>query len=185
MLNVLLKMKIAKSLITVTAASVILASAEDREFTSKVLDLEFEKREESEKWVLRDLKLAEWLKAVSKADWTELHSSQTDEFYFALYRSGEYLIFCENDRQNAFKGAATSLRAVDDEIAFSVWEKPSMWTTLKWNKEDPWGGSAGQEVYTTWKVIEGFSGDLVVSYRVKKDGENYQQVLRQTVAWTK
>ncbi|MEM1294863.1 MAG: hypothetical protein AAGH89_05815 [Verrucomicrobiota bacterium] len=159
------------------------ALAEEREFSRKTLHLEFPTFEEAQKWSLRTLGFKEWLEAVSRPEWIELHKSESDDFYFVIYRSEDHLIFCENDRKDAYRGASTSIRATDDEIAYTVWEKPSMWTTIKWDIDYPSGGYGGQETFVTWKVIDGFSGDIVLNYRVSKEGAEKRQVLLQTVPW--
>lgn len=161
------------------------AQDEDREFARKTLQLQFDTVEDAQKWSLRDLDFEQWLKAVSKPDWTELHKSQTDEFYFAIYRSEEHLIFCENDRKDAYRSASTSIRATEDSIAYSVWEKPSMWTTLKYDVEYPSGGYGGQFTFTTWKIVDDFIGEIILNYRVGSDGAERRQVLLQTVNWNK
>lgn len=167
------------------AACSAFAQDEDREFARKTLLLKFDTVEDAQKWSLRDLDFEQWLKAVSKPDWTELHKSKTDEFYFAIYRSEDHLIFCENDRKDAYRSASISVRATDDSIAYSVWEKPSMWTILKYDVEHPSGGYGGQSVFTTWKIVDGFVGDIILNYRVGNDGGARRQVLLQSIHWNK
>ena len=159
------------------------AQDKDREFARKTLQFQFDTIDDAQKWSLRDLDFEQWLKAVSKPGWTELHKSQTDEFYFAIYRSKNHLIFCENDRKDAYRSAAKSIRATDDKIAYSVWEKPSMWTILKYDVKYPSGGYSGQSVFTTWKIVDGFVGDVVLNYRVGNEGAAKRQVLLQAIRW--
>lgn len=156
---------------------------ENREFSSKTLRFNFDTSEEAKKWSFRALDFKDWLEAVSRPEWIELHKSDSDEFFFAVYRSGNHLIFCENDRRDVYSGASTSIRAVDDKVAYGVWEKPSMWTTLKWDVDYPSGRSGGQFTFTTYKIMEGYKGDIVVNYKVKNDDTKYRQVFRESVSW--
>ena len=176
-------MKIIIYLTVSLAAFSAFAQEEVREFSSKTLKLKFETVEDATKWSLRALDFAEWLKAVSRSEWTELHKSQTEDFYFAIYRSGDHLIFCENDRKDAYNGALIWVRATDDKIAYSVWEKPSMYTTLKYNVEYPTGRYSGQSVFRTWKVVDGYSGAIILEYKVRNGGDEYREVLNQQVEW--
>ena len=53
---------------------------------------------------MEGLEFGEWLKTVSDPGWIELHKSMNERFYFAIYRSGDHLIVCKNDRKKAFNG---------------------------------------------------------------------------------
>jgi len=176
-------MKILSFAIAFIVAAGISNADEGREVASKTLELKFETVADARKWSLRELGFKEWIKAVSIPGWTELHKSESADFYFAIYRKGDYLMLCENDRKDAYRYASTSVRAVNDKIAGEVWEKPSLWTTLKWNVSHSQGGYGGQENFTTWKIIKGFSGDIIVEYQVPNEGSPYREVLRQPVTW--
>ena len=176
-------MKILSLAIAFIVAAGISNANEDREVASKTLELKFETPAEAFKWSLRELGFKEWINAVSMPGWTELHKSESEDFYFAIFRKGDYLMLCENDRKDAYRGASGSVRAVNDKVAYGVWESPSLWTTLKWNVSDSQGGYGGQTIFTTWKIIKGFSGDIIVEYKVNNDGFPYREVLRQPVTW--
>jgi len=176
-------MKILSLTLAFIVAAGISNADEAREVASKTLELKFEAAAEAGKWSLRNLGFKEWVDAVSMTGWTELHKSESEDFYFAIYRKGDYLMLCENDRKDAYRGASTSVRAVNDKVAYSVWESPSLWTTLKWNVSHSQGGYGGQTIFTTWKIIKGFSGDIIVEYKVNNEGSPYREVLRQPVTW--
>ena len=176
-------MKPLTAIIIYVIVTAIAHAEGDREFTSKAINIKFETFEAAQKWSIRGLDFEEWLKAVSRPEWKELHRSKNEEFYFAIYRSGDHLIFCQNDRKNAYRGASTSVRASNDDVAYSVWDKPSLVTILKWNVSYPSGASGGQEVFTTWKIKDGFTGDIILEYSVKNDGTPYREALRQPVTW--
>ena len=176
-------MKILPLALAFIATAGISIADEDREVTSKTLDLKFETVADANKWSLRELTFKEWIEAVSVPGWAELHKSETEEFYFAIFRRGQHLMLCHNDKKDAYRGASNSVRAVNDKVAYDVWEKPSLWSTLKWNVTHPSGASGGQEVFTTWKIKDGFTGDIILEYSVKNDGTPYREVLRQPITW--
>lgn len=176
-------MKILPLAIAFIVTAGITSADEDREVTSKTLDLKFKTVADATNWSLRELAFKEWIEAVKVPGWTELHKSETEDFYFAIFRSGKYLMFCQNDRKDAYRGGSTSVRAADNKVAYEVWEKPSLWTILKWNISYPSGSAGGQTVFTTWKIKDGFSGEVIVEYDVKNEGSAYREVLRQPVTW--
>ena len=176
-------MKILFVAIAFIATSAISTADENREVTSKTLALKFETIADAHKWSLRELGFKEWIEAVAVPGWTELHKSETEDFYFAIFRKGQHLMFCQNDRKDAYRGASTSLRAVDNKVAYDVWEKPSLWTTLKYNVSYPSASYSGQQVYTAWKIKDGFSGDMIMEFSIKNDGTPYREALRQTITW--
>lgn len=178
-------MKLLPFLIFFIVTVGIAQAAKDREFTSKTLHLTFETSADAHKWSLRNLGLKEWLDAVSKPEWTALHSSESGEFYFAVFRSGNHLIFCDNDRKDAYRRTATSLKATNDAIGFAVAERPNMWTTLKWNVVNPsGGGTSGQRIYATWKIKDGFSGEILLEYNIGNEGMPFRKVLNLPISWT-
>lgn len=162
----------------------LIHAGEDREFTSKTLKLSFGTSEEAGKWSLRGLAFEDWLAAVSDPGWTELYKGRTDDFYFAIYRSGRHLIFCKNDRKNAYNGGSTGIQEAGGRNHKPVHESPSKWTTLKWELSHPSGGLQGQETYTTWKIVDGFAGDIVLDHRVMNDTTPYRKGLTQVVPWS-
>jgi hypothetical protein len=56
---------------------------------------------------------------------------------------------------------------------------------FKWNVSFPSGRDSGQEVFTTWKIQDGFSGDLVLTHRVKADQIPDREAFRQKIRWSK
>jgi hypothetical protein len=176
-------MKILFVALAFIATSAISTADEDREVTSKTLELKFETIADAYKWSVRELGFKEWIEAVAVPGWIELHKSETEDFYFAIFRKDQHLMFCQNDRKDAYRLATTSVRAVDDKVAYDVWEKPSLWTTLKHNISFPSGSYSGQQIYAAWKIKDGFSGEMIMKYSVKNDGTPNREVLRQTVTW--
>lgn len=161
------------------------AGSDERVYTEKTIYRTFGSFDEAQAWSIRGLAFDDWRKVVRKAGWKELHASATEAFYFALYRSGDHLIYCSNDRENAYRGGATSAHAVDDPLGYDVWEPPSKVSLLKYEVDYPTGGYSGQDVFLTWKIVDGFSGKIEVNARVKKDqGSPYEPALRVTVPWT-
>lgn len=92
---------ISPALAFLDAAAAGVVDAGDK---TKTLDLKFKTATDATNWSLRELAFKEWIEAVTVPGWTELHKSETEDFYFAIFRSGKHLMFCQNDRKDAYRG---------------------------------------------------------------------------------
>jgi hypothetical protein len=167
----------------VLAMAAVGADGEGREYASKTVSLEFESVDQGRAWSLEGLEFGEWLKTVSDPGWIELHKSMNERFYFAIYRSGDHLIVCKNDRKKAFNGGSIQVRSSDAKTGYEVKEGPSKWYTLKWEVSYSEGGFSGQEVFDCFKILAGYSGPIEVEQRVKKDDGVDELVLSAVVSW--
>jgi len=167
----------------VLAMAAVGADGEGREYASKTVSLEFESVDQGRAWSLEGLEFGEWLKTVSDPGWIELHKSMNERFYFAIYRSGDHLIVCKNDRKKAFNGGSIQVRSSDAKTGYEVKEGTSKWYTLKWEVSYSGGGFSGQEVFDCFKILSGYTGPIEVDQWVEKEDGVDERVLSAVVSW--
>ena len=172
------------AIIGILQTASLFAESKDREFIAKQISLTFPSSEEAHQWSLASMSFEDWIKTVSLKKWIILHKSQTKEFFFAVFRSGDHLVFCKNDRSELHKSASTSLRAVDDPLGYTVWEMPSKWTSIEHKITYPKGSYTHSSSHSAYKIKEGFTGVVEVSYSSGVSNESRSKVFRESVKWT-
>jgi len=174
------EMKYIAILITLVTSAFLQAERAPKEFTSKQLNIHFQSKEEAKEWSLIDLSFDEWVDAVSEPSWTELHKSQTKDFYFAMFRSEQCLIFCVNDRNGAYFG---NVYSIDGGNHDQSWAVPIVVPTVQWELTYPHGKVEGQKIFATWKILEEYRGNLTIKFSSRHTQGKGKNEFKQTIKW--
>lgn len=156
------------------------SNSEDRQFATKSVARQFPDVAEAANWRLDSLPFKDWLQAVTFPNCEPIHSSETEEFYFAVFRSGAHLIFWAADRKARYKSSDIEVTA-EGRNAKSE-QEPTKWVVLKFQSTFPSGALRGQSLGTVFKIKDGLRGDLTVRYRVGVDKAT-QEVFEQAIPW--
>ena len=160
-----------------------------REIAKKEVTEHFASLEEAKQWLSTPFSLPfkQWLANVTFPGWQPLHSAETDTAYYALFRSGDYLIFWHADRASGSKlptgQSSTGITAKAD--GRSVGEQPSRWATIAYRLEYPGGAITGQSSALAFKIKDGFHETLILNFnRARSDEAQERSAYRQEVLWT-
>lgn len=160
------------------------AGENEREFYKKEVLIKFDTAEEARNWSLQSLDFKSWLDLISDKNWVTLKTFEQDEFYFAIFRSGNHLIFCKLNKKGSYSGSSKGLRAVDESIRYDVHKGPSLWSTFHYTLSHPKGSRSGQTTFITWELIDNFTGELILNYSVKNEETPYKKVFHEKFQWT-
>lgn len=158
------------------------SDAEEREFARKSVVKEFPNASEAGRWRLDSLPFKDWLQAVTFPDCKLLHSSETENFYFAAFRNGVHLIFWVADRKDRYKSSTVEVTAGSRSAKSE--QEPSKWVVLDYSLMFPGGALGGQSLGTVLRIKEGLRGDVTLLYRVGAD-KAAKEVFEQAIPWTK
>jgi len=149
-------------------------------FISKTLKIDFESDEKAKEWSLRELPFGEWVNTVSDSNWTELHKSQTTDFYYAIYRSGSHLILCVNDRNNTY---FDNTYFIDTENHDRPWAEPIVVPTVEWKLTYPNGSVDGQKIFATWKILDDYRGRLTIRFKAQHSRKKGIETFKKNIEW--
>ena len=161
--------------------------ADDREFAKKQITHK-NVGEKPDGWRLNSLPFKEWLDAVTFPDCQLLHSSETEEFYFAVFRSKGHLIFWNADRNSRYQSSNIGITA-EGRSALAE-GKASEWTILETTVEFVSGAVRGQlfgqELGSAFVIKSGLDSNVTIHYSVGAANEPARRkVFEQTVPWSK
>ncbi len=143
---------------------------EDRVLASLTRKVEFNSAEEAGKWKLEEFTFKDWLSAVADPSWEFLMSTQTTDFYFAVFRSGNDLIFWNLDRKAQYRSTSTA--------TIPRWQGPSKWVTLKHEVSYPSGGFTHQANGRAFEISDDHEGILEIRHSAGR-----KQVFQASILW--
>jgi hypothetical protein len=159
-----------------------LTQAEEREFASKQITFQLPKGDNGSTWRLDSLPFKEWLDAVTFPDCELLYSSETEDFYFAVFRAHDHLIFWAADRKG--RNRPSSLWITAEGRSAKSEQEPSKWVILKFLLKFPNGSLGGQNLGTVLKIKDGLHSDVTVHYSVGED-KGTHIVFERAIPWGK
>lgn len=147
---------------------------DDRLLASLKRKVELNSAEEAANWKLEKLSFEDWLSAVADPEWKLLTSTQTTDFYFAVFRSGNHLIFWNLDRKAQYRSASTGTSP--------RWEGPSKRVTLEHEIRHPSGGLKHLANGLAYRISDDHEGSVEITHTAGGGGER-KQVFQAVIPW--
>ena len=157
-----------------TIATSAVYGDDDRVFANLQRKVEFETSGRAEGWKFEEVGFREWLTAVSDPSWELLLSTQTSDLYFAVFRSGDHLIFWNLDRKGQYNSGSTGTTP--------RWIGPSKIINLTHQVRDPLVGFTHNEIGSAFQIPDDFDGLLKIEHSAGA-GEQSLQVFSASIRW--
>lgn len=166
------------------------AYGQDRAFSHVTTSIEVESQRVADELAdTKNLAFDKWLELVGRDDWSLLHSSSSDYFYFAIFRDGHHLIMWMADRKGSLKQQQYGAYSNDfddperqDRIAkigpsqFAALEREIVWPT---------GGLTVVDNATVFEIDHSLDGWIQVQIGGQDKAEKNRKLLHAEVPWQK
>jgi hypothetical protein len=168
--------------------SIAFCADADKVFSERTVTMHFPSHDEAAKWKLASFK--QWIDFITSPDWKLLQSSETDDFYFAIFRSDDCLIFWHSERKPRSQDSSSqsSMSITSKTDGRDVWKTspPHRYACIDLHMEYPQGSFSGRYVGDVFKIKDDFHGTLVLSYSWSGQGwEKLHPAYLQEVTWGK
>lgn len=161
-----------------TAPSVFPESSEGEAFEKKV-HLVFTSDDDAKNWSFGTLTLDDWVAVMAKPDWKILQKSETKEFFVAIWRTANQLIFHQYPKPGTEYGYTVEVESVPDVGSGIVVRQDNV--SIRYQISSSNEDKVHHDSFTALLIKDGYTGEITLSCTAESNGE----VTQYKVPWNR